>query len=754
MRILAAVFLLLAMASSGQVTPDMLLPTPQKLVVKKESFSLNEETTIVYKGYSAAEAAWLQQVIKDLSGESLKKATEAPAQNFIVLSADLPDKEETSTRDTKHIAHPSEAYTLEIDQRGIVLHGETNAGVFYGLQTLLQLFPTPNRIKTSANPWLQLFPWTVAGLRIDDSPAFVHRGYMMDCSRHFMQKDFVLRYLDLMALYKMNVFHWHLTDDQGWRIEIKKYPKLTAHGAWRTETDGKRYGGFYTQADIAEVVKRAQELHITIIPEIEMPGHALAAISSYPWLSCTQQPIDVTSEWGVFKDIYCAGNDSVFSFLENVLDEVCALFPGPYLHVGGDEAPRARWEECPKCQRRMQTEALQSEAQLQTYFMNRIGKYLEQKGKTMIGWDEILEGGIPESAVIQSWRGMEGGLHAARENHYAIMSPTSHCYFDYPLESTDAEEVYGFNPIPDSLTEQQRKYILGAEGNLWTEHAPQQRVDQQFFPRILALSEVLWNASPTKDYTAFSKRMSAQNNLLRARGVDYGFPKVPVSWAVSSGQKLEVLPVPFTPECHLQVTVNGKTTTSSSPILIDGLQTVEVKAIYQGKKYENPITRTFAHHAALGRAVELKTPYSKYYTGGGPNAITDGALGSIDFRDGCWQAIQGKDYVATVELAAPTAIDSISTRWFHYPNAWIFRPERVRYEVSADGKTWETLEATAPSAKPEDRTILIEHRTATCRSKKQYKYVRMTATNLGPCPAWHDAAGEPSWLFLDEIQVW
>ena len=327
----------------------------------------------------------------------------------------------------------------------------------------------------------------------------------------------------------MNILHWHLTEDQGWRIAIDKYPKLTQIGAWRKNKDGELYGGFYSKDDIKEIIDYAKKRNVEIIPEIELPGHSVAAIASYPYLSCTGNPIEVETDWGVFKDIYCAGNDSVFTFLEDVLSEVVELFPSKYIHIGGDEAPKYRWENCQKCQNRIRTEGLKNEDELQSYFISRIEKFLNKKGKKIIGWDEITEGGIPNNAIVQSWRGMEGGILAAKNQHQAIMSPTSHCYFDYELEAINLEKVYSFEPIPEELNNEEQKYIIGGECNMWSERAPQEKIDAKVFPRILAMSEVLWSQKE-KNYDEFLQRVENHYPKLEELGVEYGYEKTPIKF--------------------------------------------------------------------------------------------------------------------------------------------------------------------------------------------------------------------------------
>jgi hexosaminidase len=341
----------------------------------------------------------------------------------------------------------------------------------------------------------------------------------LDVCRHFFSKEFVKKYIDQLAYYKINTFHWHLTDDQGWRIEIKKYPKLTEVGAWRTEKDGSKYGGYYTQEDIIEIVEYAKERYITITPEIEMPGHSSAALAAYPYLGCTGQQITVPNTWGIKKDIY-APTDTVFKFFEEVMDEVCALFPGRYIHIGGDEAPKTQWKSSPVAQAVMKQYNLKNEEELQHYFMHRVEKYLNSKGKIAIGWGEVVKGGLSDSMVVMSWLSKGAGIKAAKYGNDVIMAPRGYCYFDYPQEGDIAKafwmlplplkKVYSFNPVPGGLLPKQQKHILGGEATLWTEYvATEAQAEHQLMPRLAALAEALWTSPSRKNYKDFTERLKA-----------------------------------------------------------------------------------------------------------------------------------------------------------------------------------------------------------------------------------------------------
>lgn len=740
------------------------IPQPDQWNIGTSQFILSEKTVIAANRAAKKEADFLAQWLFEATGKKLEVVdmNVMPQENFIVLSASKKSSELTeeslkSLPDSlrkRALQADRSRYRLNITPKGILVNAEFDEGVFYGVQTIRQLLPLEAEQKKMK------LPFALSTMLIQDGAKFPHRGLLLDCCRHFMSVDFVKKYIDALAYYKMNVLHWHLTEDQGWRIQIDQYPLLTEVGAWRTEKDGTKYGGFYTKDQIREVVAYAAERHITVIPEIELPGHSSAAIAAYPALSCTHQAIEVENEWGVFKDIYCAGDEYTFEFLENVLAEVCELFPSPYIHIGGDEAPKFRWEQCEKCQRRIKQEKLKDEAELQTYFIERIAAFLESKDKRIIGWDEILEGGIPADAMIQSWRGMEGGEHAAKSGHDVVMSPTSHCYFDYGLSSTDMEEVYNFNPIPASLSVAESKYIRGGECNMWTEHAPQETVDSKVFPRMLALAEVLWTYPDQRNYSAFSKRVEDHYARLRALGINSGFPKVPVSMrAIPSENTLKVELKPAFQGVHVTYSLapsgtrpGDKILNYTNAIVIDRPTLLSAQATMNEMSYTEPMQWWFEPHQAMGDSLTLAYEPSPWYTGGGLNALVDGRLGSTNFRDGAWQAVQGKDMEAVVDLGISTEIQELETRWFMYGNAWIFLPKSVEYFISDDGKNWRSAGRADSKIDEKKEGEFFEPLTLK-RLNEKARYVKMVAQNHGPCPTWHDAPGEPSWLFCDELIV-
>ncbi|MFT4594827.1 MAG: hexosaminidase [Bacteroidia bacterium] len=637
----------------------------------------------------------------------------------------------------------SEYYELDIQPSSLIISSNTRSGVFYGIQSLCQMV-------ASGGAEIDL-----PCLSIKDKPHFQHRGLLLDCSRHFWSVDVVKKYIDLLAYYKMNVLHWHLTEDQGWRIEIKKYPKLTEIGAWRTEEDGSTYGGFYTQEQIKEVVEYASSRHITVIPEIELPGHSLAALASYPHLACTDGPFEVTPEWGVFKDVYCAGDDSTFMFLEDVLTEVMESFPSEYIHIGGDESPKYRWENCDKCQKRISDEGLHDEDELQSYFIKRMETFLNENGRKLIGWDEILEGGLAEGATVQSWRGMQGGIDAATSGNYAIMSPTSHCYLDYGLELINLEKIYGFDPIPAELNEESAKRIIGGECNMWTEHVPDENdLDSKVFPRMIGLAEVLWSYPEERDFDEFSSRLAKHYLRLEKWGVNYGFEKIPIGFKteiLENGIKVSVEKAED--ELKAMVDFGGEKEEWISDSTFTKSQGLIFSAVLNGKEYSKKFPLKLAVHQGLGITPSVNAVFSPSYSAGGKTGLSDGILGTLDFRDGRWQGYQISDAEVIVDLGETKSISTCSSNFYQYNNAWIFAPTKVDFAVSIDGESFKLIGSATPKSDPKEKGQFIESLGVSTNKKTEVRYVKMKIHSLGPCPDWHDAAGSSSWIFVDELII-
>ncbi|MFZ6012337.1 MAG: beta-N-acetylhexosaminidase, partial [Bacteroidota bacterium] len=499
-----------------------IVPKPVSLTAGTDAVDWDESVAIIAKTDDEKQVAELLQGL--LQGKNLQATT--------AETADDEDKITLSTINDTTLG--PEGYKLSVNENGVTIQANTGAGLFYGAQTLMQLLSADGK--------------KVPFAEITDYPRFAYRGVHLDVGRHMFPPEFIKKYIDLMARHKYNRFHWHLTEDQGWRIEIKKYPKLQEVAAYRTETvvghaatasrdkskyDGQRYGGFYTQDEVKDIVKYAADRKITIIPEIELPGHSQAALTAYPELGCTGGPYEVARTWGVFNDIYCAGKEEPFTFLQDVLDEVMALFPSTYIHIGGDECPKESWQKCKLCQKRIKTEKLKDEHELQSYFIRRIEKYLNSKGRQIIGWDEILEGGLAPNATVMSWRGEEGGIAAAKQNHDVVMTPGNWCYFDHYQDTTGNEplaiggftpvsEVYAYEPIPPQLTAEEAKHVLGAQANVWTEYmATTEYVEYMVYPRACAMAEVLWTPKENRNYQDFRERMKTHAQRLEEWKVNY-----------------------------------------------------------------------------------------------------------------------------------------------------------------------------------------------------------------------------------------
>ncbi len=596
-------------------------------------------------------------------------------------------------------------------------------------------------------------------VKIKDWPRFEHRGLLLDCSRHFFEKEVILKYIDLLALYKMNVLHWHLTEDQAWRIAIDKYPRLESVASKRTEFDGSEYSGIYSKEDIREIVKYATSQGIEVIPEIELPGHSQAAIAAYPHLSCTGKRVEVANDWGVFKEIYCAGNDSVFIFLEDVLTEVVDLFPSKYIHIGGDEAPKSRWEECPKCQKRIETEGLKDEHELQSYFIKRIQSFLKSKDREIIGWDEILEGGLAEGAVVQSWRGFEGGIAAAQQGNKVIMSPTSHAYLDYDLKSINLEKIYSFNPIPKELAKAYRSNIIGGECNMWTEHVPDEKtLDQKVFPRMLGIAEALWSHT-TKDYTDFNRRIQSHYAILERYEVTYGEESHPFTYSTfTRNDSLFVELIPATKDLKLTYQfahgVRDNAIEYQKPIYIDSNKSIHVQAFKNNKPYFCVLDFPLARHKAIDATVSYESECNEWYTAGGEHALVDGKLGTFDFRDGNWQGFWGNDAKVKLSFEEVQRSKEVRVNAYQYNNSWIFIPTQIELMYSKDGNSWNSFGPTIPSnVDPKKRGKFIHEFIILSNEEVEFKYLKLQVKNLGKVPEWHEAAGSDAWIFMDEIQV-
>lgn len=743
-RLIGAVTLLIAFNSCSNMgkieypSPANfeIIPKPQNLEPLKGFFLLNNATIVA--GHELELEAWEFAVfVNNHFKANVRYSRDTDTKQAIVLS--LLEEGDFKT----------EGYHILIEKNSVRIESNTKEGISRALATLKQLAYLNNNRH-----------YFLPNVKIDDWAEFEHRGLLLDCCRHFFSKEVVKKYIDLLALYKMNVLHWHLTEDQAWRIAIDKYPKLTEVGAWRTELDGSIYGGYYTKEEIKEVVAYAAQRHIDIIPEIELPGHSQAAIAAYPYLSCTGDSISVANDWGVFKDIYCAGNDSVFTFLEDVLSEVMELFPSEYIHIGGDEAPKIRWEQCSKCQKRMTDHDLKDEHELQSYFIKRIQTFLSANGKQLIGWDEILEGGLAKGAIVQSWRGMEGGMAAVRHGNKAIMSPTSHAYFDYDLKAIDLQKVYSFYPIPIGLYREESKLIIGGECNMWTEHVPDEaNLDSKVFPRLLAMSEVLWSDSSGRNYDEFLTRVYTHQAILKRLNVKYGLETTPFEYEIkTTSNALEVSLTKHIPNINITYHLNADTNRIAyqNPLLFDRYEPTLIIASTErnNEQIGVPLPLKVHPHLALNKDVlYISEQYSGWYTAGGQGGLVDGVLGSLDFRDGHWQGFWGDDLECTIDLGSnETGISSVEANFYQYNNSWIFIPKEMLIEVSVDGKVWKNWGIAKSKVDPKQRGKFIETFKIEGEAKG-FRYLKIKVKNLGKNPDWHEAAGSDAWIFIDEIIV-
>ena len=664
-----------------------------------------------------------------------------------------------------------EEYVLRVTPAGADVRGGSPKGVLYGLQSLRQLV-----IEGEG---------TVPAVTVKDKPYFGYRGAMLDVCRHFMPVEDVKAFIDILAMHKLNRFHFHLTDDQGWRIEIKKYPELTQIGAQRKETvigrnsgkyDGKPYGEgmFYTQDEIRDVIAYAQERFITIIPEIDLPGHQLAAITTYPDLGCTGGPYEVWTQWGVSDDVICAGNEKAMTFLEDVLGEVIDLFPSEYIHVGGDECPKVRWKSCPKCQARIKAEGIKGDSKhtaeeyLQSYVISRMEKFVESKGRHIIGWDEILEGGLAPNATVMSWRGVDGGIEAAKQKHNVIMTPNSYLYFDY-YQSTDTEHdplaiggylplerVYSFEPTA-GIPEEYQKYVTGVQANLWTEYIPTfSQVEYMVLPRMDALAEVQWTNAP-KDFKAFLPRLVRMTELYDRLGYYYAkhIFDIRASFATDGDKGEIVVTLETEGSADIHYTLDGSEPTATSPKYEAPLrikQNTEVKAVAVRPTGNSRIfSEKIDFNKATAKPVTLKVAPSRGYDFNGGPELTDGLSGNDNYKTGRWLGFQGKDLDAVIDLKEPTEFSKVSFNTNVVKGDWIMGAAGVTVKVSDDGQNFKEIASkTIPSLGKDDKDGLYPQEISFDPVKARYVEVIIKSDKL---PTWHGGAGNPAFLFVDEINL-
>ena len=751
-----------------------IIPRPSLVVQKVGSFSLTSGTTVSCTDTLIGQhlvAGYLVDRLRGATGFKLRTLEGGnKAKSLIFLNA---------------VSDPGlgeEGYSLVVAKDRIQICASSRAGLFYGAQTLLQLLPpevyAPRKVMRKS--------WSIPFVEIRDSPRFKWRGMHLDVSRHFLPKEFIKTYIDILALHKLNVFHWHLTDDQGWRIEIKKYPKLTGVAAWRVDRELQPWsvrdpqrsgekatlGGFYTQDEIKEIVKYAADRNITVLPEIEMPAHTTALLAAYPQFSCTGGPFTVPpgGVWPI-TDIFCAGNDSTFSFLQDILTEVMELFPSTFIHVGGDEADKKEWRVCAKCQARIRNEHLKDEAELQSYFIQRIEKFLNSRNRRLIGWDEILEGGIAPNAAVMSWQGTEGGAAAARQGHDAVMTPGSHTYFNSYQGKEDLEplagggylpisKVYSYEPVPEGLTSAEEHHILGAQACLWGEFiSSSEQAEYMVLPRIAALAEVVWSPKESRSWADFSGRLERQMKRYKASGYAYAKSAYLVTMSPSVDSVKKQIKLTLANEMNypsIRYTLDGSEPTLAShlyggPIAISRTTSVKAGAFSRGALLGKVSTQRVFIDRASFKPVKLKFPYERY-TGGGEYGLVNGLRGSLAFADGNWQGFHQSDLDAVVDLGKTIPIKKIAAGFLERTGSWIFFPTKVEFSVSVDGEHFTNVaqfEIPLPLGHRDTSIKELEQKLTNVKAR----YVRVYAKNLGMCPDWHPGKGDKAWLFVDEIVV-
>lgn len=742
--LIASILVLSVLAPAGAQTN--VIPAPSQVRVLPDDFVVRSPLTIsVTRPSKRAKeiAEYLRDIIRDRTDF---KVSIVKSNGDIALDTELPGEN-------------LESYALTVKTGRVTISGASSTGLLWGVQTLRQLLPPDFENKLGAKPPV----WRIAGVEIHDAPRFKWRGTLVDEGRHFFGVDAIKRHIDVLSRYKMNVMHWHLTEDQGWRIQIRKYPKLTSVGAWRTESDGSQYGGFYSQGEIRDVVEYARVRGVTIVPEIEMPGHSSAAIAAYPSLGCTGERIPVRTTWGVFADIYCAGNEKTFEFLKNVLTEVVAMFPSEYIHIGGDETPKERWKACAPCQDVMRRENLANEEQLQSWFLGRINDFLKTKRRALIGWDEILEGGAFDGATVQAWRDTAYVRAALAKGHPVIASPSGWTYINGQPGGLPVNRVYTFDPVLPNLDSASRALILGGEVPLWSEHITSpSNLELMAFPRVLAFAEAMWSPAP-RDTIEFNRRLDIDHlNRLAAIGVAVG-PKnkdvanLSVSFDSARGAA-RIVTRANVDGIVFRATTDGTQPTSASPSIADTayLTSAGTHRIQAFLGHDRLMEERIVHivrNAATGKPVTLSSPPSRQYPGTGPRTLTDGLLGGADHADGLWQGWIGNDFSATVDLGAAQAIDTLRINFLQNVRSWILFPAGVEFAVSDDGANWQSVGSFANKVPAEREGVILQQFEVVANSGTRARYVRVNVNNGGRLPAWHPGAGRPSWVFADEIVV-
>lgn len=742
-----------------------IIPKPLDVNCKGDaSFLLKDGVAVIYPENNRKmqdNAEFLVDYVERQTGVKLTSHAGMPVDGAICLTLDLYDDN-------------AEAYKLIVNDKRVCISGASEAGVFYGIQTLRKSLPVAQDINVN-----------LSAVEIYDKPRFAYRGAMLDVARHFYTVDEVKTFIDMLALHNINRFHWHLTDDQGWRIEIKKYPKLMSVASERKETvvgrwysgiyDGKPYGGYYTQDELRDVIDYAAKRHITIIPEVDLPGHMQAALTAYPELGCTGGPYEVRTIWGVSQDVLCVGNDFTLQFVKDVLSEVADIFPSEYIHIGGDECPKVRWEKCPKCQERIKSLGLKSDAKhtkeqrLQSYMIQEAAKYLKEKGKRIIGWTEILEGGLVPDATLMSWIGESGGIEAAHQHHDVIMTPNTYLYFDYyqskkvedePLAIggyLPIEKTYNYEPMPKELTEEEQQYIKGVQANLWTEYIPIfSQVQYMVLPRLGAAAEVQWTDPSKKDYKDFLRRVPHLVAVYDCYGWNYATHVYDVNVDMKADTVNHVLNVQLSTMADdpIYYTLDGQDPTEKSlkytkPFTIDQSVVLKTMVVHPDRTSKISVD-TIRFNKATLKPVVLLQPNESRFSPDGPVVLVDGRNGNHSFDTGAWLAVAGNDLEAVINMQAETILSSASVHVYVRKDAWLFDARGFSVSVSSDNKNYKEVASQEYKQMQEsDSDGIIEHELSFDPCKATY--VKIKVISEKSMPDWHWDAGKAPFLLVDEI---
>ena len=742
-----------------------IIPKPLDVNCKGDaSFLLKDGVAVIYPENNRKmqdNAEFLVDYVERQTGVKLTSHAGMPVDGAICLTLDLSDDN-------------AEAYKLIVNDKRVCISGASEAGVFYGIQTLRKSLPVAQDINVN-----------LSAVEIYDKPRFAYRGAMLDVARHFYTVDEVKTFIDMLALHNINRFHWHLTDDQGWRIEIKKYPKLMSVASERKETvvgrwysgiyDGKPYGGYYTQDELRDVIDYAAKRHITIIPEVDLPGHMQAALTAYPELGCTGGPYEVRTIWGVSQDVLCVGNDFTLQFVKDVLSEVADIFPSEYIHIGGDECPKVRWEKCPKCQERIKSLGLKSDAKhtkeqrLQSYMIQEAAKYLKEKGKRIIGWTEILEGGLVPDATLMSWIGESGGIEAAHQHHDVIMTPNTYLYFDYyqskkvedePLAIggyLPIEKTYNYEPMPKELTKEEQQYIKGVQANLWTEYIPVfSQVQYMVLPRLGAAAEVQWTDPSKKDYKDFLRRVPHLVAVYDCYGWNYATHVYDVNVDMKADTVNHVLNVQLSTmvDDPIYYTLDGQDPTEKSlkytkPFTIDQSVVLKTMAVHPDRTSKISVD-TIRFNKATLKPVVLLQPNESRFSPDGPVVLVDGRNGNHSFDTGAWLTVAGNDLEAVINMQAETILNSASVHVYVRKDAWLFDARGFSVSVSSDNKNYKEVASQEYKQMQEsDSDGIIEHELSFDPCKATY--VKIKVISEKSMPDWHWDAGKVPFLLVDEI---